>query len=193
MIQIGNTLISLDVFEKKFSCDLEKCKGACCIEGDSGAPLEESEEQLLRENYEGFKSYMTENGIKAVEEQGFAVIDRDGDLVTPLIAGCECAYAIDEDGSCWCAVEKAWTEGKSRFRKPVSCHLYPVRVTRYPDFEALNFNKWKICSCAVKKGEKLGIPVYRFVKDALIVKYGQDWYDQLEIAAHELETGGIQF
>lgn len=192
MIQIENTLVSFDIFEKKFCCDLAECKGVCCIDGDSGAPLEKDEPRKLKENYESIKGFMKPEGIQAVEEQGFAVVDKDGDLVTPLIAGRECAFAIEENGSCWCAVEKAWTQGKSGFRKPLSCHLYPIRITRYPEFEALNYNKWEICQCARLKGEKVGIPLYRFLKEALIARYGEEWYEQLEYAAREIEAGRIE-
>ena len=192
MIQIENTLISFDVFEKKFCCDIQKCKGCCCVEGDAGAPMLEEEIEKIKQNYEGIRAYMTEAGVKAVKDQDYAVLDMDGDLGTPLINGGECAYAIEENGICWCAIEKAWTEGKSDFRKPISCHLYPIRVTNYGDFEALNYHKWSICKCAREKGEREGIPVYRFLKDALIMRYGQDWYDQLEYAAHEIEKGNIE-
>lgn len=192
MIQIGNTLISFDVFEKKFCCDLHQCKGVCCIDGDSGAPLEQGEARKIGDNYGYIKQYMKSQGIDAVAEQGFSVVDREGDVVTPLIAGLECAYAIEENGACWCAIEKAWTEGKSTFRKPVSCHLYPIRITKYPEFEALNYNKWDICSCARLKGEREGVPLYRFLKEALVAKYGAEWYEQLEYAAGEIERGKIK-
>lgn len=192
MIQIEDTIVSFDLFEKKFSCDLKQCKGICCVEGDSGAPLEKEEPYKIEENYEAIQCYMKPAGREAVQRQGFAVIDRDGDLVTPLIEGRECAYAIEEEGSCWCAIEKAWAEGKSGFRKPVSCHLYPVRVSRYEGFEALNYNKWDICHCAVLKGQQEGIPLYRFLKNALIERYGEEWYEQLEYAAKEIEAGHIE-
>lgn len=192
MIQIENTLVSFDIFEKKFCCDLTVCKGVCCIDGDSGAPLEKDEPRKLKQNYGSIKDFMKPEGILAVEKQGFAVIDKDGDLVTPLIEGCECAFAIEENGSCWCAVEKAWTQGKSDFRKPVSCHLYPIRITRYPEFEVLNYNKWEICQCARLKGEKEGIPLYRFLKEALVAHYSEEWYEQLEYAAQEIEAGRIE-
>lgn len=192
MIQIGEALVSFDIFDQKFCCDLSQCKGECCIEGDSGAPLEKEEQTKIEANYENVKAYMKPEGIKSVEEQGFSTIDRDGDLVTPLINGCECAYTIDENGSCWCAIEKAWVEGKSTFRKPISCHLYPIRITRYGEYETLNYNKWNICQCARIKGNKEGVPLYRFLKDALIVRYGEEWYQQLEYAAHEIETGKIE-
>lgn len=192
MIQIGNVLVSFDVFEKKFCCDLSRCKGVCCIEGDSGAPLEKNEKKKIERNYPDIKTYMKPEGINAVDRLGFSVLDRDGDLVTPLIDNRECAYAIEENGVCWCAIEKAWTEGKSDFRKPQSCHLYPIRIKKYPEFEALNYNKWDICACARQKGEQEGVPLYRFLKEALIAKYGEEWYEQLEYAANEIETGHIE-
>ncbi len=192
MIQIDNALVSFDIFDQKFCCDLSHCKGECCIEGDSGAPLEKDEQAKIEENYENVKAYMKEEGIKAIDEQGFTMIDGDGDLVTPLIDGRECAYTIDENGSCWCAIEKAWVEGKSTFRKPISCHLYPIRITRYHGYEALNYNKWDICQCARIKGHQEGVPLYRFLKDALIARYGEEWYKQLEYAAHEIKTGQIE-
>lgn len=191
MIQIGEVIVSLDIFEKKFCCELEKCKGICCVEGDYGAPLEEREIEQIKENYVHIQEYMQPEGKKAVEEQGMAVLDCEGDLVTPLIRNKECAFAIQQDGVWWCAMEKAWSEGKSTFRKPLSCHLYPIRVAKYGDFEALNYHKWKICSCARIKGTEKGIPVYRFLKDALIARYGQEWYADLEYAAKELEEGRL--
>lgn len=192
MIQIENTLVSFDIFEKKFCCDLQQCKGICCVDGDSGAPLGKGEIRKIEKNYAAVKNFMTPAGIKAVEEQGFSVIDSEGDVVTPLVNQRECAYAIEEKGVCWCAIEKAWTLGKSDFRKPLSCHLYPIRITRYPEFEALNYNKWDICGCARLKGEQLGMPLYRFLKEALIARYGEDWYNQLEYAAREIELGRIE-
>lgn len=191
MLQIGDVLVSFDIFEKKFACDLAVCKGICCVEGDYGAPLEEEEISRIAENYGAVKSYMTPEGKEAVERQGFAVKDCEGEWVTPLVNGRECAYAIEENGCCWCAIEKAWTERKSVFRKPVSCHLYPIRATRYPAFEALNYHKWKICSCARDNGFRLGIPLYRFLKEALIERYGEEWYAELEYAAREYEAGRL--
>lgn len=192
MIQIERTLVSFDIFEKKFCCDLAKCKGACCVDGDSGAPLEKDEPRKIREHYDGIRLFMKPEGVKAVEQQGFAVIDQDGDLVTPLIARRECAYAIEEHGVCWCAIEKAWTCGKSAFRKPLSCRLYPIRIEHYPEFDALNYNKWEICQCARLKGEREGVPLYRFLKEALLDRYGEEWYRQLEYAAREIESGRIE-
>lgn len=191
MIQIENSLISFEVFTKHFCCNLSKCKGVCCIDGDSGAPLEECEVERIRSNYENIKIYMKPAGIEAVEAQGHAVIDRDGDLGTTLIDERECAYTIDENGSCWCAIEKAWTEGKSDFRKPISCHLYPIRITTSGELDLLNYSKWDVCDCALLKGRRKGMPLYLFLKEALTEKYGLEWYQQLLIAAKEIESGNI--
>ena len=185
MISIGETLISEDLFEKQFVCDLTACKGACCVEGDAGAPLDAEEVAILQKEYPKIKDYLRPKGIAAIEEQGTHVIDElDGEPVTPLVNDAECAYVVfDEKGTTLCGIEKAWKEGKTDFRKPVSCHLYPVRVQKYSSFEAVNYHKWQICSAACSLGEELKVPVYRFTKDALIRKYGSEWYQDLERAA----------
>ncbi|MDE7073735.1 MAG: DUF3109 family protein [Odoribacter sp.] len=192
MIQIDDTIVSFDVFLEKFCCDLSCCKGICCVEGDAGAPLAEDEPDRIKENYAGIMPFMKPEGVEAVREQGYAVIDREGDLVTSLICGRECAYAIEENNVCWCAIEKAWSEGKSDFRKPQSCYLYPIRITRYEGFEVLNYHRWSICREACLRGEREGIPVYRFLKEALVERYGEEWYAQLEYAAREIEEGRIE-
>ncbi len=191
MVQIGEVLVSFDILEKKFCCDLTACKGACCIEGDYGAPLEEDEIEALRQEYGRITAYMKPDGIRSVEEQGLAVKDCDNEWGTPLIDGKECAFTIEENGSCWCAIEKAWAEGKSHFRKPVSCHLYPIRIARYVTFEALNYHQWDVCRGARLKGEEAGIPLYRFLKEALTARYGEAWYAELEIAAAEYAAGRL--
>jgi hypothetical protein len=188
LIAIDNTLVSEDLLEKKFVCDLNACKGACCVEGDSGAPLEENEAHILEEIFDFIKPYMRPEGIAAIEEQGKYTVDVDGDLVTPLVKGKECAYVyFDKNNTALCAIEKAYKEGKINFQKPVSCHLYPVRITNYKEYDAVNYHAWDICKPACKCGSKLNIPVYKFVKTALIRKYGEDWYKQLEFAA--MHTG----
>lgn len=183
MIQVGNKIVSFKIFDSYFLCDIIKCKGACCIEGDSGAPLENEEKNILDNIFEKVKPYMQSEGIKAVEENGTSVLDSDGDWVTPLIDGKECAYTYFENGIAKCAIEKAWLHKKIDFQKPVSCHLYPIRVTNYPTFQAVNYHEWKICNCAVHKGNNEKLPVFVFLKQALIRKYGQDWYKELEVAA----------
>ncbi|MCZ4695837.1 DUF3109 family protein [Ancylomarina euxinus] len=187
MLQIGNAIVSLDVIEKKFICDFGKCKGACCVEGDSGAPLDEDEKAILEEIYPDIKEYLTEKGIEEIEKQGTSVIDADGDLVTPIINDKECVYTVFENGLALCGIEKAFLDGKITYRKPISCSLYPIRIEKYPEFDAVNYNKWSICGPARELGFKMGTPVYKFLKDPLIRKYGEDWYNELEYAAENLE------
>jgi hypothetical protein len=187
MLQIDNTLISLDILEKTFVCDLGACKGACCVEGDSGAPLEDEETKILETIYPVVEKYMTREGKKAVEQLGKWVIDADGDKVTPLVQNNECAYTYrNENGIVLCAIEKAFLNGEISFHKPISCHLFPIRITRYKDFDAVNYERNKLCIPARIQGEKLGIPIYQFVKNPLIRKYGEAWYEQLSIAADEI-------
>ena len=159
----------------------------CCVYGDSGAPLDDDEIAMLQEAYPKVKPYMTPAGVAVVEQQGVYVTDFDDDRVTPLIGNSEdCAYTNSEKGVIYCAIEKAFANGEISFRKPVSCHLYPIRITKYDDFEAVNYHHWNICSEALKLGEKRGTPLYVFLKEALIRKYGSDWYEQLCIAAKEI-------
>lgn len=185
MLQIGNTLVSLDLIEKHFVCNLAKCKGACCVQGDSGAPLEEEELTLLEEAYPEVKPYLSEQSIRAIEENGKWQMDADGDKVTTLVENKECAFVIFENGVATCAIEKAYNEGKTNFRKPVSCHLYPVRLTKYSSYLAVNFHSWDICKPALKCGTKLQVPLFVFLKDALIRKFGEQWYAELELSARE--------
>lgn len=184
MIIVRETLVSEDILEKEFVCDLSKCKGACCVEGDAGAPVEADEVQTLADIYPKVKPFLRPEGQTAIEEQGTTVVDEsDGEYVTPLINGGECAYVIFENGVSKCGIEKAWEEGAVDFRKPVSCHLYPIRISKYSEYEAVNYHKWQICSDACKLGEQLKVPVYKFLKDSLVRRYGPDWYSELEEAA----------
>ena len=187
MLQIGNAIVSLDVIEKKFICDFGKCKGIYCVEGDSGAPLEDDEKAILEEIYPDIKEYLTEKGIEEIEKQGTSVIDSDGDLVTPIINDKECVYTVFENGSALCGIEKAFLDGKINYRKPISCSLYPIRIEKYEEFDAVNYNKWSICGPARELGFKMGTPVYKFLKEPLIRKYGEDWYKELDYAAENLE------
>jgi hypothetical protein len=183
MIQLEKTLISDDIFEKKFVCDLNACKGACCVEGESGAPLEEVELDILEKIYDQVKPYMRKDGVEAVEEQGHFVLDWDGEFTTPLVNGAECAYvSFDDDGTAKCAIEQAYRDGIVDWPKPISCHLYPIRITKLKDFDALNYHKWKICEPACSCGSELDVRVYKFLKQPLIRKYGEEWYAQLEAA-----------
>jgi len=180
MIQIGKAIVSLDIFEKQFVCDLGKCKGMCCVYGQSGAPLEDGEIAILQELYPKVKPYMSPAGIAIVEQQGVYTTDFDDDTVTPLVNDSEdCAYANTAKGVVYCAIEKAFTNGEINFRKPVSCHLYPIRITKYDAFEAVNYHHWDICCDALKLGKKKGKPLYVFLKEPLIRKYGAEWYEQL--------------
>ncbi len=190
MIAIEDTLISEDLLEKQFVCDLSKCKGACCVEGDAGAPLEAHEVATLEEIFPEVQAFLQPEGIEAIKEQGAAVTDpADGEWVTPLVNGAECAYVIfDKNGTTKCGIEKAWEAGAVPFRKPISCHLYPVRIQKYPAYDAVNYHKWQICAPACDLGESLQVPVYKFLKDALIRKYGPDWYRELETLANQWEA-----
>ncbi len=182
MLQIENTLISDDLIEKKFVCNLNACKGICCVEGDSGAPLEENERHILDTEYEQIKPFLRPEGIKAIEKNGKYYIDSEHDCVTTLVNGKECAYAVfEKNGTAACGIEKAYLAGKSSFRKPLSCWLYPVRIKEFSELTAVNYDVWDICKTAVINGEKLGIPVYKFLKEPLIHKFGKEWYKQLEM------------
>ena len=188
MIAIDDTLVSEDLIEEQFVCDLKRCKGACCIEGDAGAPLHKDEINEIRKNYKGIKKYLSDEGKAAVEDQGLYTIDEDEEYVTPLVDGYkECAYTIYINGIAKCGIEHAWEHGKSDFRKPISCHLYPVRITRNKGFLAVNYDRWEICSPACSLGEKLKVPVYVFLKEALLKRFGDGWYSQLEEAAKLLK------
>ena len=188
MIQIDDKLISEDLFSEEFVCNLAKCKGICCVEGDAGAPLDEDETKILDEIYPKIKSYLRPEGIQAIEEQGTYTLDFEGDLVTPLVNNAECAYVIfDEKGYTKCAIEKAYEDGVIDWQKPISCHLYPIRITEYSNFSAINYHEWDICSDACTLGKELGIKVYQFLKKPLIRKYGEEFYQTLSEAAEEWE------
>ena len=181
MIVLQNTVISDDLKDKFFVCNLEKCKGACCVEGDLGAPLEDQELQLLADNYEQIKPYLSDAGRQAIAEQGLYIKDWEDDFSTTTIGNRECAYAIyDENLTLKCGIEQAYLDGKISWKKPISCHLYPIRITKYDGFEALNYDKWQICNPACGFGAELGVRVYQFLKEPLIRKYGEEWYQELE-------------
>ena len=186
MIQIGDKIISRDLFEKHFICHLEKCEGNCCVFGDAGAPLEDNEAEALSRDLGKIIPFIRAEGKRAVGEQGAWVIDRDGEKVTPLIGREECAYVIFEDNIARCAIEQAFEEEAISFRKPVSCHLYPIRVGKLKHGIALNYHQWSICEPARLLGEKEGIPVFRFLKDAITRVYGKEFYDELEMVYREL-------
>jgi hypothetical protein len=182
MIQIGKTIISLDLLESMFVCDLAKCKGECCVYGDSGAPLEEEEVDTLDNIYPSVKQYLRDEGIRTIEKNGTSIIDSDGDNVTPLIEGKECAYTYYEGEIVKCAIEKAYIENVIKFRKPISCHLYPARIKKYPEFTAVNYNRIDLCKPAIEKGMKENIQLYVFLRESLIRKFGIQWYNELKIS-----------
>ena len=189
MIQIGDKIISKDLFDQCFICHLEKCKGNCCVFGDSGAPLEKEEAELLFKHLDSIKPFMRAEGLREVNEQGSWVVDRDGDQVTPLVGREECAYVVFEEGIARCAIERAFEEKSIRFQKPVSCHLYPIRVNRLKGATALNYHQWSICEPARILGRQKGLPVFRFLKEAITRVYGASFYGELEIVCRELNRG----
>lgn len=184
MFQLGKTIISERIIEKDFVCNLSACKGACCIDGDAGAPLDKDEVKILEDIYPKVKPFLRPKGIAEIEKQGTSITTAFGDLETPLINGADCAYVIfDEKNIALCGIEEAYNQGEITWKKPVSCHLYPIRVKEYTEFSAVNYDEWEICDDACKLGAELQVPVYRFVKEALIRKFGNDWYTDLERVA----------
>jgi len=183
MISIKNTLVSEDLIEKQFVCDLSACRGACCVEGDGGAPLNDKETKLLDKLFKDVKPYMAEKGIKGIEAQGKWVVGKDGGKETPLVDGKECVYVFfDQQNIAKCAIEAAYRDQRTSFKKPISCELYPVRIQSYQEYDAVNYHKWHVCKSACECGEKLKVPVYKFLREPLIKKYGLDWYRCLEFA-----------
>lgn len=186
MFQIGKTLVSEELLSEEFVCNLSKCKGICCVEGDAGAPLDDDELDILDDIYEDVKPFLRQEGIESIEQQGKYTFDEDGDWTTPLVNGKECAYLIfDDKGYSKCGIEKAYDAGAIDYKKPISCHLYPVRVKKYSNFTAVNYHVWNICSDACTLGKELKINVATFTKDALIRKFGEDWYDELMLVDQE--------
>lgn len=186
MFQIGKTLVSEDLIQEEFTCNLSACKGECCVSGDAGAPLTAEEAKKLEEVYDQVKPFMRNEGIQAIEEQGKFVHSEfdQNELETTLVKGKECAYVrFSENGTALCSIESAYRAGKIDWKKPISCELYPVRVQQYSSFEAVNYDRWDICSDACALGKELQQPVYKFTKDALIKKFGKDWYDELSLIA----------
>ena len=189
MFQIKNTLVSEEILDHDFTCNLSACKGECCVAGEAGAPVEEHEKETLEKIYPKIKSGLRPEGRKAIEEQGTYVVSDFEGLETPLVEGKECAYVTFNDkGVALCGIEKAYRAGKIDFKKPVSCELYPVRVQKLSKFHAVNYHRWDICSPACALGQHLQTPIYRFTKDALIRKFGEDWYAELEQVADLYEA-----
>lgn len=182
MIIVDDILVSDEIFDKQFVCNLSKCKGACCVAGDAGAPLKLEELTILENEYENYKPYLTEEGIRSLETDGFYSYDKeDKDNKTMLIDGGPCAYInYDEKGIAICGIEKAYFDGKTSFRKPISCHLYPIRESGVGKITAVNYEEWEICSDACTLGEELKVPVYKFLKEPLVRAYGEDFFQAID-------------
>jgi hypothetical protein len=187
MFQLGKTIVSEEILERDFVCNLSACKGNCCIDGDAGAPLSAEETKIMEEIYPKVKPYLRPEGIAAIEAQGTWVKGEDGDFETTLIEGKDCAYVIFDGATALCGIEQAYNEGIVSWKKPVSCHLYPIRVKDFSEFTAVNYDKWDICSDACTLGKELQVPVYKFVKEALVRRFGEDWYLELEKVALDLK------
>lgn len=192
MLQIQDTLVSLDLAEQFFCCDLDKCLGECCIEGDAGAPVADDELQKLKDVVPVVWDDLLPQARERITEKGVAYIDEEGDLVTQIVDGANCVFTTyGEGGKCLCAIEKAYREGRTDFRKPISCYLYPLRLTKYPTFTAVNYHRWKICKCATVLGRAKGLRLYQFMREPLIERFGQEWYDELvEVCEAYLEEYG---
>lgn len=189
LIEIGDKVVSAEIFKKKFVCDLSACKGACCVEGDSGAPLTEEEVSILEDVYDKVKPYMRQEGIDAVEETGVFYMDYDNEPVTTLVNKKECAFVnFDADGTAKCSIDQAYRAGDIDWRKPISCYLYPIRAKKYRTFEALNYHEWPICKPACDCGSKLDVSIFKFLKDPLITAYGEAFYKELEVVDQELKS-----
>lgn len=197
MVQVGDVIVSFDVLTEKFCCDLSVCHGECCVEGDAGAPVLLDEVSLLETAVPVVKDDLSPEALAEIDRQGVVYSDPSGELVTSIVNGKDCVFCMKGDlqlaeGAAptpctLCAIEKAWREGRSSFMKPVSCHLYPIRVGHYGSYYTLNYHKWDICQCAVKKGKEENIAVYQFLREPLIRKFGQEWYDELCFVADELK------
>lgn len=180
MIIHQNTVLSDEIVEKHFVCNLNACKGACCVEGDAGAPLEQDELLILDEIFESVKPYLSAESLKVIAEKGLYEVDSEGDFCTTTINNRECVFAIYDDKKILkCGIEQAYLDKKTSFKKPISCHLYPIRISKTAAFELINYSRWDICSAACAHGMALKVPLYKFLKEPLIRKYGTEWYNEL--------------
>ena len=181
MIEIDDMIISNELFEKKFVCDLQKCKGVCCVEGDSGAPLKSDEINSIRNNFNIIKEEMSLAGLSAIEDKDFYYVDEEGEQVTSLVNDKECVFVFrDQNNIAKCSIESAYRKNKINFNKPISCHLYPIRVRQYETFMAVNIHNWHICKPACECGSQLNVPVFRFLKESIIRFWDEEFYFQLE-------------
>lgn len=194
IIEIDNVLVSTDIFTEYFCCDLDACKGICCVEGDAGAPVTIDEIAGIEDAIDTVWDDLSATAQAVIDKQGVAYTDRDGDLVTSIVGGKDCVFTCYEKGCCLCALERAWRAGKTAFCKPISCALYPIREKKLSNgMVALNYNRWDVCHDAVKKGNELHLPVYRFLRDPLVRRFGEDFYQQLCDAAQLIASeSGIE-
>ena len=190
MIEILNTLVSLDLFKEFFCCDLDKCHGLCCVEGDAGAPVTPDEVEMLEEAYEKLHEDLPLQAQQQIEKEGVVYPDKEGELVTQIINGKDCVFAKHEGACALCAIDSAYRNGKFHWQKPISCALYPVRLSTVGGMTAVNVHKWDVCQPARKLGAALHLPVYQFLKEPLIRRFGQAWWDECDIAARELKNAG---
>ena len=194
MFQIGDAIVASDIIEENFLCDLSACMGECCVEGDAGAPLEEDEVKIIEDLLSEVWDDLSPAAQAVIKEHGVAYRDHDGDMVTSIVHGKNCVFTYyDEKGICKCAIEKAYREGRTNFYKPISCHLYPIRLQKYKDFTAVNYHRWSICKAAVLLGKKEGLKVYEFLKEPLIRRFGEDWYNELVLVAEEYKKAGYKW
>ena len=192
MIEVGQVLVSTDVITKHFLCDLKACKGACCVEGDAGAPLTLEEVAQIEDVLPEIWDDLDLQARKVINKQGVAYVDVQGDLVTSIVRGKDCVFTCyGEEGCCYCAIEKAYRAGKVKFQKPISCHLYPIRVKKIGDYYGLNYDQWDVCKAAVVLGNMEKLPVYKFLKEPLIKRFGEEWYKELETVVEELKRQNI--
>ena len=180
MLIVQDCIISEDIADQCFCCDLAQCKGQCCVEGDCGAPLLEEEIPILERILPTIEPYMTEAGIEVVHRDGVSALDNAAEPCTPLVNNRECAYvAWGDDGTAFCAIEQAYRDGKIDWPKPISCHLYPLRIDEYGEFKSVNYHRWDVCRCAVAKGKECGVPLYQYLREPLIRRFGKEWYEEL--------------
>ena len=191
MIEIKDTVVTLDLFREQFCCDLGACKGACCIEGDAGAPVKLEEVAQLEEAAEIVWDELSPKAQEVIKAQGVVYTDQDGDIVTSIVDSKDCVFTCyDDKGCCYCAIDKAFREGRCKFQKPISCHLYPIRLSRMGSYTAVNYHRWDVCKAATLLGKKLNLPVYKFLKEPLIKAFGQEWWDECDVVAGELKKAG---
>lgn len=192
IIQVGDVLVSPDVITEKFCCDLDACKGACCVEGDAGAPVTLDEIAEIEDSLDEVWPQMSARAQAVVDRQGVAYNDPEGELVTSIVDGRDCVFTCHEGGTCLCLLEKAYRNGRSAFCKPISCALYPIREKRLAGgLVGLNYHKWSVCAAARAKGEALGLHVYEFLRGPLVRRFGQEWYDELLATIGQLKRQGM--